>query len=61
MDAETASIEGLKKNKKKQKKGDNKLTGKIVKVMVDVKPTGLTAADQKAVADAEEDVAAAVE
>ena len=43
------------------KEGDNKFTSKIVKVTVDVKSTGLSAADQKAVADAEEAAAAEVE
>jgi arylsulfatase A-like enzyme len=54
MDGETAvSID--------YKEGDNKFTGKIVNVIVDVKPTGLSTADQKAVEDAEETAAAAVE
>jgi hypothetical protein len=54
MDAETAVSNDYKE-------GDNKFTGKIVKVTVDVKPSGLSAADQKAVQDAEEEAAAAVE
>ena len=36
------------------KQGDNKFTGKIVKVTVAVQPSGLSASDQKAVSDAEE-------
>ena len=36
------------------KQGDNKFTGKIVKVTIDVKPSPLSAADEKAVEDAEE-------
>jgi hypothetical protein len=43
------------------KEGDNKFTGKIVKVTVDVKPSGLSAADEMPVEDAEEAAAAAVE
>ena len=42
------------------KQGDNKFTGKIVKVTIDTKPSNLSAADKKAVEDAEE-VAAAIE
>jgi len=42
------------------KQGDNKFTGKIVKVTIDVKPSALSAADEKAVKDAE-DAAAIVE
>jgi hypothetical protein len=54
MDGETAVSNDYKE-------GDNKFAGKIVKVTIDVKPTGLSAADQKAVEDAEEAAAAAVE
>jgi len=54
MDGETAVSNDYKV-------GDNKFTGKIVKVTVDVKPTGFSAADKKAVEDAEEATAAAVE
>jgi arylsulfatase len=39
---------------------DNRFTGKIVKVTVDVKPSGMDAADKKAVEDAE-DAAAIVQ
>ena len=42
------------------KQGDNKFTGKIDKVTIDTKPSNLSAADKKAVEDAEE-VAAAIE
>ena len=42
------------------KLGENKFTGKIVKVTVDTKPSNLSEADTKAVEDAEE-VAAAIE
>jgi arylsulfatase len=35
------------------KQGDNSFTGTILKVTIDISPTGLSAADQKAVADAE--------
>jgi arylsulfatase len=42
------------------KQGDNKFTGKIDKVTIDIKPSNLSAADKKAVEDAEE-VAAAIE
>ncbi|PYK53187.1 MAG: arylsulfatase [Verrucomicrobia bacterium] len=42
------------------KQGDNKFTGKIEKVTIDTKPSNLSAADKKAVEDAEE-VAAAIE
>lgn len=54
MDGETAVSNDYKE-------GNNKFTGTIVKVTVDVKPSGLSAADQKAVADAEEAAAAAIE
>jgi arylsulfatase A-like enzyme len=36
------------------KEGDNKFTGTITKVTIDISPSGLSAADQKAVADAED-------
>ena len=42
------------------KQGDNKFTGKIVKVTMDTKPSNVSAADQKAVEEAE-DKAAAIE
>ena len=42
MDGETAVS-------KDYKQGDNKFTGKIVKVTIDVKPSELSAADKKAV------------
>jgi arylsulfatase len=42
------------------KPGENKFTGKIVSVTVDTKPSNLSAADDKAVKDAEE-VAATIE
>jgi len=42
------------------KQGNNKFTGKIVKVTIDTKPSKLSAADQKAVEDTE-DVDAAIE
>ena len=42
------------------KPGDNKFTGKIVKVTVDVKPSQMSAADKKAVDDAK-DAAAIIE
>ena len=42
------------------KQGDNKFTGKIEKVTIDTKPSNLSAADKKAVEDAEE-VAATIE
>jgi arylsulfatase A-like enzyme len=41
------------------KQGDNRFTGKILKVTVDVQPSGLSAADEKAVEDAEEAAAVA--
>jgi len=47
LDAETAVSDDYKE-------GDNKFTGTIVKVTVDVSPSGLSAADQKTVADAED-------
>jgi arylsulfatase A-like enzyme len=47
LDAETAVSDDYKE-------GDNKFTGTIVKVTVDVSPSGLSAADQKALADAED-------
>jgi len=40
---------------------DSHFTGKIMKVVIDVKPSGLSAADRKAVEDAEEAAAAAEE
>jgi len=46
-DAETAVSDDYKE-------GNNKFTGTIVKVTVDVSPSGLSAADQKALADAED-------
>ena len=36
------------------KEGDNKFTGTITKVTIDISPSGLSAADQKVVADAED-------
>jgi arylsulfatase len=42
------------------KPGENKFTGKIVSVTIDTKPSNLSAADQKAVQDAEK-VAAMME
>jgi arylsulfatase len=39
------------------KPGENKFTGKIVKVTIDTKPSNLSAADKKAVEDAEEEAA----
>jgi hypothetical protein len=36
------------------KEGDNKFTGTIVKVTVDVSPSALSPAEQKAVAEAED-------
>jgi arylsulfatase len=42
------------------KAGENKFTGKIVKVTIDTKPLNLSATDKKAVEDAEE-VAATIE
>jgi len=53
MDGETAVSNDYKQ-------GDNRFTGTIVKVTVDTKPSQLSAADQKAVEDAE-DLAAAIE
>jgi arylsulfatase len=53
MDGETAVSSDYKQ-------GDNKFTGKIVKVTIDTKPSNLSTADQKAVEDAE-DVDAAIE
>lgn len=41
------------------KQGDNRFTGKIVKVTVEVKPSNLSAADQKTVDEAEEQAAVA--
>jgi arylsulfatase A-like enzyme len=52
-DAETAVSNDYKQN-------DNKFTGKIDKVTIDIKPSNLSPADKKAVEDAEE-VAAAIE
>ena len=42
------------------KPGENKFTGKIISVAIDTKPSNLSAADKKAVEDAEA-VAAAIE
>src|SRR5438552_8247939 len=53
VDAETAVSNDYKQ-------GDNKLTGKLDKVTIDTKPSNLSAADKKAVEDAEE-VAATIE
>ena len=39
------------------KSGENKFTGKIVKVTIDTKPSNLSAADKKAVEDVEEEAA----
>jgi len=47
LDAETAVSDDYKE-------GDNKFTGTIVRVTVDVSPSSLSPADQKAVGDAEE-------
>jgi hypothetical protein len=47
LDAETAVSDDYKQ-------GDNKFTGTIVKVTIDISPSGLSAADQKALADAED-------
>lgn len=54
MDGETAVSNDYKQ-------GDNKFTGKILKVTIDTKPSNLSAADEKAVEDAEEAAAAIVE
>jgi hypothetical protein len=54
LDAETAVSDDYKQ-------GDNKFTGTIVKVTIDVSPPGLSAADQKAVGDAEDAAAAVVD
>jgi hypothetical protein len=43
------------------KQGDNKFTGKIVKVTINTKPSRLSAADQKAVENAEEEAEAIVD
>ena len=53
MDAETAVSNDYKQ-------GDNKFIGKIDKVTIDTKHSNLSAADEKAVEDAEE-VAATIE
>jgi arylsulfatase A-like enzyme len=53
VDAETAVSNDYKQ-------GDNKFTGKIISVTIDTKPSNLSAADKKAVEDAEE-VAATIE
>ena len=54
VDSETAVSKDYKPE-------DSKFTGKIMKVTVDVKPLGLSKADQKTVEDAEEAAAAAEE
>jgi arylsulfatase len=43
------------------KQGDNKFTGRILKATINTKPSGLSAADQKAVEDAEDEAAAIVD
>jgi len=43
------------------KQGNNSFTGKIFKVTINTKPSGLSAADKKAVADAEEEADAIVD
>jgi arylsulfatase A-like enzyme len=43
------------------KQGENKFTGKILKVTIDTKPSNLSATDEKAVEDAEEAAAAIIE
>jgi hypothetical protein len=43
------------------KEGDNKFTGTILKVTIDVSPTRLSVADQKALDDAEDAAAVAVD
>jgi arylsulfatase len=53
MDGETAVSD-------EYKQGDNRFTGRIVKVTIDVKPAGLSAEDRKAVEDAQ-DLAAVIE
>jgi arylsulfatase len=50
LDAETAVSDAYKQ-------GDNKFTGTIVKVTIDLRPSGLSAADEKAVRDGEAAVA----
>jgi arylsulfatase len=52
MDAETAVSNDYKQ-------GDNRFTGKIVKVTVDANPSGLSSADQKTVDEVDEAAAAA--
>jgi hypothetical protein len=54
MDAETAVSNDYKQ-------GENKFNGKIFKVTINTKPSGLSAADKKAVEDAEEEAAAIVD
>jgi hypothetical protein len=53
-DAETAVSDDYKQE-------DNKFTGTIVKVTIDVSPSKLSAADQKALADAEDAAELAVD
>jgi hypothetical protein len=47
VDAETAVSDDYKE-------GNNKFTGTIARVTIDISPTGLSAADQTALADAED-------
>jgi arylsulfatase len=54
MDGETAVSDDYKE-------GDNRFTGRIEKVTIDIKPSALSAADQKSVDDAEDAAAAAHE
>lgn len=54
MDGETAVSNDYKQ-------ADNKFTGKILKVTIDTKPSNFSAADEKAVEDAEEEAAAIIE
>jgi len=51
MDGETAVSNDYKQ-------GDNKFTGRILKVTIHTKPSGLSAADQKTVEDVDEEAAA---
>jgi arylsulfatase len=54
LDGETAVSDDYKQE-------DNKFTGTIVKVTIDVSPSGLSPADQKAIGDAEDADAIAVD
>lgn len=57
LGAEGHRYNGFTHRSNDYEQGDNKFTGRIVKVTIDTKPSGLSAADKKALEDAEDETA----